>query len=144
MYRVDAILKWWIHCSGPDFTRIIYAVSKFHGVIRTCSCVRRVCMCREACRLARISCHVRRVPKWCLKGTGKFSIQRIPSLCWSVTRFRPSTHAVQGRPHWLQPLTSPESRLKSAFWITHAYCSSFFPSSFFFSKPSAVLDQQIT
>ena len=65
------ILKWRIHCSGPDFTRIIHVVSKFHGVVCTWSCVRGVCACREACRLARISCHIGRVPKWRLKGTGK-------------------------------------------------------------------------
>ena len=71
-YRVDVILRWRIHCSEPDFTWIIYAVSKFHGVIRTWSCVRGVCLCMEACsRLARISCHIRWVPKGHLKGTGK-------------------------------------------------------------------------
>ena len=69
--RVDAILRWRIHCSGPDFTRIIYAVMKFHGLIRTWSCVWGVCACRETCRLARISCHVGWVPKWHLKGTSK-------------------------------------------------------------------------
>ena len=67
----DTNPRWRIHCSGPDFTRIIYAVWKFHGVMRTWSCVPGVCACRKACRLARISCHVGRVPKWRLKGTGK-------------------------------------------------------------------------
>ena len=70
-YRVEANSRWQIPCSGPDFTRIIYAVLKFHSVIRTWSCVRGGCACREAWRLARISFHVRRVPKWHLKGTGK-------------------------------------------------------------------------
>ena len=59
--RVEAILRWRIHCSGPDFT---YDVSKFYGVICTWSCVQGVCMCREACRLTRISCYIGRVPKW--------------------------------------------------------------------------------
>ena len=63
-YRVDTNSRWRIHCSGPDFTRNIYAVSKFHGVMHTWSCVRGICMCREACRLARISCHVEQGSKW--------------------------------------------------------------------------------
>ena len=71
MYRVEVNLSWRIHCSGPNFTRIIYAVSKFHSVISTWSCVRGVCMCREAYRLARVSCHVGWVPKWHLKSIGK-------------------------------------------------------------------------
>ena len=54
-----------------QWTRLIYGISKSHGVIRTWSCVQGVCVCREACSLARISCHVGQVPKWCLKGTGK-------------------------------------------------------------------------
>ena len=29
-----------------------------------------VCMHKEACRLTRISYHVWRIPKWCLKGIG--------------------------------------------------------------------------
>ena len=57
-------------------------------------------------------------------------VQRIPLLCWSVTRFRSYRRAVKGRPHWLQPLTSPEWRLKSAFWYCrHAFCSSSSSSS---------------
>ena len=31
--------KWQIHCSGPDFTWIIYAISKFHGMMHPRSCV---------------------------------------------------------------------------------------------------------
>ena len=63
-YRVDSNLRWQKHCSGPDFTRIIYAVSNFHGVMPTWSYVQGVCAYREACRLARIICHVKRGPKW--------------------------------------------------------------------------------
>ena len=40
MYKVDANSRWRIHCSGPDFTWIIYDISKFHGVMHTWSCVR--------------------------------------------------------------------------------------------------------
>ena len=29
----------YMHCSGPDFTRIIYAVSKFHSMVHAWSCV---------------------------------------------------------------------------------------------------------
>ena len=59
VYKVNAILRWWIHCSGPYFTWIIYAVSKFHSVIHTCTwAVWGVCACREACRLAVISCDI--------------------------------------------------------------------------------------
>ena len=72
MYRVDANSRWQIHCSGPDFTWIIYTVSKFHGMMHTRSCVQGICACREACRLARISCHVEQGPKWSLyKGSGR-------------------------------------------------------------------------
>ena len=60
-YRVDTNSRWQIYCSGPDFTWIIYAISKFHGMIHTWSCVLRICACREVFRLARISCHIERV-----------------------------------------------------------------------------------
>ena len=97
----------------PDFSQIIYAVSNYHSVIRTWSCVRGVCACRKACRLARISCHVGQVPKWRLKGTGKLSGFL---YCVEVSHNLGLLYrcAVQGRPHWL---TSPESHLKSMFWI---------------------------
>ena len=40
MFRVDVILKWQIHCSGPYFIRNIYTVSVLcvHGVVHVCAC----------------------------------------------------------------------------------------------------------
>ena len=71
MNRIDAISRWRIHCSGPDFTGIIFAISKFHDLISTLSCV-AVCACREACRFTRISCDVGHISKWHLKGSGRW------------------------------------------------------------------------
>ena len=40
-YRVDAILKWRIHCSGPDFTRVSYLhrtkVSRCDSYLELCT-----------------------------------------------------------------------------------------------------------
>ena len=132
------ILKWWIHCSGPNFTWIIYAVSKFHSVIHTWSCVQGVCSCKEACRLARISCHVRRVPKWCLKGTGKlFSgflhcVEVSYNLDHLDVLYRVSALIATFN------FTGITFKVGVLDIAAHAFCS-----SSFFSKPSAVWDQQI-
>ena len=72
-----------------------------------------VCVCREACRLVRISCHLKRGPKYGVYKGWCFSCKFI--VLKYITIFRPFRHAVQGHLLLLQPLTSLESRCKSVF-----------------------------
>ena len=98
MYRVDANSRWRIHCSGPDFTRIIiYAVSKFHGVIRIPGAVyegyaragRPVGLPESVVTSGKFQNGVYR------KGTGKL-FSGFLRCVECITRFRPSGPAAQG------------------------------------------------
>ena len=95
-------------------------------------------MCREACRLARISCHIGQVPKWRLNGTGKLFSGFL--CCVEVSHDLDHLDVLQGI-HVDCNLNFTGITFEVGVLDIAAHT---FSSSFFFSKSSAVWDQQIT